>query len=514
MTDDAPPLPDLAARRLGGLVVDGSDDFFAPKERLLDPRPPRFDPDAYTERGKVMDGWESRRRRSGPDDWCIVRLGVPGVIETALVDTTHFTGNHPAAVTLEGCAVTGGTPGPDADWFPLLEHVPVSGDTAQRLPVETLRRVTHVRFTIHPDGGVARLRLHGQPLPDLVAAAWGGGRLDLAAATNGGHPLTTSDARFSSPENLIAPGLPHDMRDGWETRRRRGDLDAEDWAVLALATTGIVERVELDTTHFVGNYPARAAVDVAHAPELLPPAADGRALRPPPEEAWTEILAPRPLEAHQRHGFAVTDVPPATHLRLRINPDGGVARLRALGPVTEDGWRRAGLARLNALEPSRAEAALRACCASTTWARAVAARRPFTDPEALAEAADEAWWACGPDDWLEAFAAHPRIGERTRAPWSQAEQAGAASASDDTIAALEEGNRTYEEQFGHVFLIRAAGRSADEMLAQLRERLANDPETELRVAAGEQAEITRLRLDRLLVEGPPLADHADHDHRT
>jgi 2-oxo-4-hydroxy-4-carboxy-5-ureidoimidazoline decarboxylase len=160
---------------------------------------------------------------------------------------------------------------------------------------------------------------------------------------------------------------------------------------------------------------------------------------------------------------------------------------------------------LNGIEEARAKAELRRCCASARWADAMLAARPFADDDAVFGAAERAWWALGRADWLEAFAAHPRIGDRD-APdprhaatqnWSRAEQAGATEAGAGVRAALAAGNAAYEARFGHVFLICATGRSGEEMLAGLRRRLSNDPDTELRVAAGEQAKITRLRLERL-----------------
>jgi OHCU decarboxylase len=163
----------------------------------------------------------------------------------------------------------------------------------------------------------------------------------------------------------------------------------------------------------------------------------------------------------------------------------------------------AALRALNEASPDGALERLLACCGSHAWARALVERRPFVDVEALIAASDEVWWSLGPEDWLEAFAAHPRIGEREAgagqaAAWSRAEQSGAADAPEETMAALSEGNRRYEERFGHVFLIRAAGRSVGDMLSALTQRMSNEPAAELRVAAAQQAEITRLRLARLV----------------
>jgi OHCU decarboxylase len=154
---------------------------------------------------------------------------------------------------------------------------------------------------------------------------------------------------------------------------------------------------------------------------------------------------------------------------------------------------------LNGLPPAEAERELLACCASPAWAALVAAGRPYPDLAALLEAADAAWWAVPSDEWDRAFAAHPRIGERS-AGWPGREQAGVEGAAGLTLRQLADGNREYEARFGRVFLICAAGRSADEMLAELRTRLGNDAASELRAAAGEQRKITRLRLQRLLEE--------------
>ncbi|MEX0835384.1 MAG: allantoicase [Nitriliruptor sp.] len=499
-------LIDLAARRLGGMVLSADDEFFAAKENLLDPIDPRFDADAYGDRGKVMDGWETRRRRDLPGvDRCVIRLGVPGVVDAVVVDTAFFRGNFPDAFELEGCVSEGGPPPEDVWWLSLVGRTSLRGDALQRFEVDQPRRATHVRFSIVPDGGVARLRILGRGLPDLHRAADGNGRLDLAAAVNGGRAVACSDEFFSSPHNLVMVGDARSMADGWETRRRRGP--GEDRAVLELATTGTVERLEVDTTHFKGNYPDRIVIEATHQPEASPRDLLGAAAE------WVTILPETLLQPHLQHVFDVEEPVEATHLRLRVLPDGGVARLRAFGVVSEAGWRRHGLAVLDAAADALAVAALLTCCGSTRWARELAARRPFGSAERLLRDADEVFAGLDDDDLLEAFSAHPRIGERVAASaeteaaghtrWSAGEQSGTATAEEDTLAALTEGNRAYEERFGHVFLIRAAGRSAEEMLAALRERLDNDDAAELQVAAEQQRQITALRLDKLLREPRP-----------
>jgi allantoicase len=494
------PLADLAAKRLGGMVLAASDEFFAPKERLLEPAPAVYEAGRYTDRGKWMDGWETRRLRGPGNDWAVVRLGLPGVVRTLVVNTAHFRGNHPAACSVDGLAAE-----PDASlerllddgasWIELLPRMPLEADREHRFDVRAPLRVTHVRLQIYPDGGVARLRVLGEPLPDLRRLAGTGGRLDLAAAANGAGVVASSDISFASSSNLLLPGDAVDMGDGWETRRRRGP--GHDWTVVRLATEGFIERVEVATTHYKGNYPDHCSVEACADPDGIPGGDPGQDA----EGGWWTVVPPTPLGPHRQHVFAAPDAAGrrATHVRLAIHPDGGVSRLRVFGQVSDAGWERWGLRWLNALPAGQARSELLSCCGSTAWAAKMAASRPFTDASALADTADEVWDALDPDDWLEAFAAHPRIGDRAvGGSWSSAEQAGVGGADPGVLAALAEGNLAYERRFGHVFLISASGRKADELLAALHERMGNDPEGELRVAAAEQRKITRLRLEKLL----------------
>jgi allantoicase len=340
---------------------------------------------------------------------------------------------------------------------------------------------THLRFNIFPDGGVARLRVHGEVVPDWQSAGGLGTEVDLAAIENGGEVLTCSDMFFGPKHNLIMPGRALNMSDGWETRRRRGP--GHDWVIVKLATEGAIRRIEVDTNHFKGNYPDTASIEGSR---------DG--------ENWSDLLPRTKLQAHTRHFFVeeLADRGPFTRVRLNVFPDGGVSRLRIWGVATEAGRQREVVRRINTLVAPRGE--LRSCCGSSRWIDAVAAARPFASWDEMLARSDKIWSSLSPDDWLEAFRAHPRIGEKkVTARWSAGEQAGTRSASDETMRALEEANRAYEEKFEHVYLVCATGRRADEMLANLRERMENDPKTELRVAAEEQRKITRLRLEKLVM---------------
>jgi allantoicase len=325
---DFTDLVDLAAERLGGAVLLANDEFFAPKEALLKPGAPEWREGVYTERGKWMDGWETRRRRTPGHDWCVVRLGLPGIIHGVIVDTSFFRGNYPESCSIETTNATG-TPSADdlgddrrTRWAPLLAQSPLKGDSKNGFAIKDASRATHLRFNIFPDGGVARLRVHGAPEFDSQRAR-AGSELDLAAMENGGLAIECSDMFFGNRHNLIQPGRSTHMGDGWETKRRRGP--GHDWLVIRLATRGTLHRVEVDTDHFKGNAPASCmleGLDDSHA-------AKGTGM---PKGEWHPLLAQAPLQPHARHRFdELTDIGPVTHARLSIFPDGGIARLRLFG---------------------------------------------------------------------------------------------------------------------------------------------------------------------------------------
>ncbi|MEV5238556.1 allantoicase [Streptomyces cinnamoneus] len=336
-------LPDLADRRLGAAVIAANDEFFAERENLLTPGPARFDPGDYGHKGKVMDGWETRRRR-GPSaesphpgdadhDWALVRLGVPGIVHGVVVDTAHFRGNHPQAVSVEATALPG-TPSPrelladDVTWTPLVPRTPVGGHAANGFAVQSARRFTHVRLRQYPDGGVARLRVHGEAVPDpaWLAAL---GIFDLAALENGGHAEDASDRFFSSPAHSIHPGRSHRMDHGWETRRRRDK--GNDWVRYRLTGQCVPRAVEIDTGCYKGNAAGWAALSVLDATTGADPADH--------TTGWTEVLPRTRLQPDAVHRFPLPDAPTATHARIDVYPDGGIARLRLHGALTDAGAR-------------------------------------------------------------------------------------------------------------------------------------------------------------------------------
>jgi allantoicase len=321
---DFTTLPDLASRRLGGGVIFANDELFAEKENLIKPAPPVFAAGEFGHKGKVYDGWETRRRREPGHDHAIVRLGVPGIVHGVIVDTAFFLGNYPPQVSVEAvCAAGYPSPGELAamEWQPLVPRTAARGGTANDYPVIDRHRWTHVRLSIYPDGGVARFRVHGEPVPDPDFLT---GSIDLAALENGGALAACSDAFYGSAASLIMPGRAASMADGWENARRRDG--GFDYATFALAAAGLVRQVEIDTSYFVGNAPGWAVLRAA----MLPPSG------PIAEASWRELLPRARLQPDTRHRFGIESAGPATHVRLEVYPDGGLARLRVLGEIVPD----------------------------------------------------------------------------------------------------------------------------------------------------------------------------------
>ena len=319
-------LVDLASERLGGAVVAANDEFFAPKEQLIKAAAPIWREGEYTEHGKWMDGWETRRRRDlGPDahDWCIVRLGARGIARGVDVQTAFFTGNYPESCAIDACDLAG-IPAAEAllrtSWHEILPRTPLAGDGHNLFTIDKAPAATHVRLRIYPDGGVARLRVHGD-----VVADWDRlrrrGDVDLGAVEHGGTVVACSDMFYGSRHNLIMPGNATHMGDGWETKRRRGP--GHDWTIVRLGAEGTIRRVEVDTSHFKGNAPGACSLDVVRLN-------DGEALD---AAQWRELLPRTSLQPHARHAFEdeLGDLGDVTHARLNIFPDGGIARLRLFG---------------------------------------------------------------------------------------------------------------------------------------------------------------------------------------
>jgi allantoicase len=366
-------LPDLASRQLGGAVVWANDELFAERENLIKPGEPTYSTYTFGHKGQVYDGWETRRRREPGHDWALVRLGLPGVVRGVVVDTAFFKGNYPPEVSVEGTAVDG-HPSPevlnDADWVTLVPRSPVRGDHRNPFAVHLDERVTHVRLCQYPDGGVARLRVHGEVVPDprfLTAGA-----LDLAALENGATVVACSNMFYSSPTNLISPDRARVMGEGWETARRRDD--GNDWVEVALAGPGVVRIAELDTSYFVGNAPGWASLR----------GYDARAGQQPDDAV--ELLPRQRLQPDTRHRFRLPAGSEVTHVRLDVYPDGGMARLRLWGELGAAGHDDLVLRWYNLLPAGQVLRILGELGLSSTDAEAAAKARPLTNRTDLPEA--------------------------------------------------------------------------------------------------------------------------------
>ncbi len=316
----------LAAPELGASICSVSDEFFAPAKRMLSADAPVFIPDKFDAHGKWMDGWESRRKRTSGHDFCVLRI-CPGVVKGVEIDTSHFTGNFPPAASLEACRV-GIDPDEQTEWTELIPRSELEGNSQRFFVVDDVNTWTHIRLNIYPDGGIARLRIFGEPEQQANATDrehW----VDLVSSDAGGSALECNNMHFGDMGNLLSTRAVANMGDGWETRRRR--QPGNDWVILKLAQKGRICRIEVDTAFFRGNYPARCS--------LKGGSPDGDAGLGKESANWPDILPPAGLGPDQLHLFEnqLVDIGHVTHVRLDIYPDGGVARLRLLGvPATMD----------------------------------------------------------------------------------------------------------------------------------------------------------------------------------
>ncbi|SMF99230.1 allantoicase [Burkholderia singularis] len=316
----------LADPRLGAKALFASDEFFAPKERMLDPEPAVFIPGKYDDHGKWMDGWETRRKRTTGHDFCVIKLARPGVVYGVDLDTSHFTGNFPPAASIEACVSDGETPSDHADWHTLVPATTLQGNQHHYVAVSDPRPYTHLRVNLYPDGGLARLRVYGQPQRDWTRAVRGE-LLDLAAIENGAYLVAANNEHFGPASRMLMPGRGANMGDGWETRRRREP--GNDWAIVALARPGVIRRVEIDTAHFKGNFPDRCSLQAASVVGGTDASLVTQAM------FWPALLDEQPLKMDSIHTFdtQLAALGSVTHVRLNIHPDGGVSRLRIWGEL-------------------------------------------------------------------------------------------------------------------------------------------------------------------------------------
>ncbi|CED59317.1 Probable allantoicase-Allantoate amidinohydrolase [Moritella viscosa] len=319
----------LADEKLGAEAIFATDDFFADKQRMLKTEAAVFVPDLYDENGKWMDGWESRRKRHEGYDYCIVRLGLPGSIEGLNIDTSNFTGNYAPSASVDACFVDDGQePKAETVWTEILGSESLQGDSEHLFSLTGDAIYTHVRLNIYPDGGVARLRVYGKPSInwDTIGSDQ---EIDLAATVNGGRAIACNDEHFGVMGNLLNPGRGVNMGDGWETARRR--TPGNDWVIIALGNKGSVDRIEIDTAHFKGNFPDSVNIQAACVAGGTEEQIQAQSL------FWRELLPAQKLSADNIHNFEkqVNSLGDITHIRVNIYPDGGISRVRLFGTVSK-----------------------------------------------------------------------------------------------------------------------------------------------------------------------------------
>ncbi len=317
-------LTDLAAEKLGGKVLYCTDDFFAEKENLIKPGRGIFITDKYTDRGKWMDGWESRRKRTPGHDWAVVKLACAGSIKGFDIDTNFFLGNHPPQASVEAANIEDASAIKDWEKINWKEILPISNLDAgsQNFYESSSNEIfTHIRLHIYPDGGVARLRVYGEPFKNWEAVS-SDEIIDLASALNGAKSLACNDMFFSDMSNLLMPNRGANMGDGWETKRNRTPNN-RDWVIIKLAHEGTIEKVLVDTCHFKGNYPDSCSIEAFNS------RSDEEVVNDTIQ--WQTILPANKLSADAEHEFAIENKNIFTHVRLNIFPDGGISRLRLFG---------------------------------------------------------------------------------------------------------------------------------------------------------------------------------------
>ena len=374
------PETDLASRWLGGSVIAASDESFGEKENLLTPTPAAFEPGHYGNRGEIVDGWETKRRRSPGHDWAVIRLGAPGVITSIDVDTSFFTGNHPQSISIEACGREG-YPGPAelanaaAFWHEIVPTSVIAGDSHNTFAVTDERRFTHVRLSAYPDGGIARLRVFGRVVPDprgLEELT-----VDLASQQYGGVVAASSDDFYTSASNLNRPDRARTMGEGWETQRRRSG--GHDHVVFRLAFPGEVRRIVVDTAHFKYNASAEVALygwaehlgDSGYPPGSGDPAGSGDAAD------WLPLLGRTRLQPDTRHEYVSQCAEPITAVRLDAFPDGGLSRVRLIGSIDARARRDAGYIWANSLPADHAIECLTGAGISPDLAAEIERARPL-----------------------------------------------------------------------------------------------------------------------------------------
>ena len=359
---------DLSSRWLGATVMAASDESFGEKENLLNPEPALHSPGRYGFRGEIVDGWETRRRREPGHDWALIRLGAPGAITSVDIDTSFFTGNFPEACRIDACGAEGyPSPAeladPSTEWIEIVPRSALRGNSHNVFKVENRQRFTHVRLSIFPDGGVARLRVLGQVIPD--PRLLDGVSVDLLSPRLGGAVIASSDDFYTSAHLLIRPDQARTMGEGWETKRRRDG--GNDYVVFRLGLAGCAQQLIVDTRHYKYNASAEIAVSASRSEQAVMDETAG----------WEPLLPRTRLQPDTYHVFPLAPRAAVSAIRLDAFPDGGLSRVRLIGTVDRAARRRAGYRWFNALPERQARTCLAGLGLSDDAASQVVRQRPL-----------------------------------------------------------------------------------------------------------------------------------------
>ena len=315
-------LIDLAQPRLGTKVIYKTDDFFASANRIISPTEPVFKVGVFDKHGKWMDGWESRRKRNEGHDFIIIKLGKPGTIKKVDVDTSHFNGNQPAMISIEG-ANSNSNKINQLNWQPLLSKKKTKANSHHYFTVNSNKVFTHIKFNIFPDGGVARLRLYGSI---AKSSKLKNKKINLASLLDGSSVIACNNEHFGKAENILAPGKAKNMGDGWETRRRRGK--GFDWLILNSLDGKEIDKIEISTHHFKGNFPSHCSLQAAY----LPNSKNSKQIVKSSTK-WKYLLKDAKLSANKVHVFKnnLMKKDKINFIKINIFPDGGISRFRIYG---------------------------------------------------------------------------------------------------------------------------------------------------------------------------------------
>ena len=316
---------DLAQSRLGTKVVYKTDEFFAPAKRIINPWPPIFKKGVFDKHGKWMDGWETRRKRGKGHDYLILKLGKPGKIHKVDIDTSYFSGNQPRKVSLDACFSKKRLPNKNSNWIKILKKKSTKPNSHNFFNIKNKSIFTHVKLNIYPDGGVARIRIYGSM---QIKKKFAKKIINLTSVLNGATPIACNNEHFGRAENILAPGTGKNMGDGWETRRSRGKNF--DWLILKCAAPGKINKIQIDTHHFKGNYPDKCSLQAAYLNHKI---SDKNIVHR--SKKWKLLLNKAKLHAHKKHNFQnkLMKNKKINYIRINIFPDGGISRIKAFGRV-------------------------------------------------------------------------------------------------------------------------------------------------------------------------------------